>query len=303
MNLGYAVFEDVDAGPLFADALQVNHVRLKFRTFKCRDAMSRLAPRRLSMNLNLRKVLCQCVFATITAAALVTSASAQQGNIQSVTFFTVKPDRAGDFQAAIKELHALYAKAGSTRYSSAWVSLTGPHEYVLASYHQKWADLDAGADPKMKDVAADAARITMRINACIESSRRIIAEVQPDLSVNTATEMPKMIRVLTTEVRPDKYKEYLALVKSDILPAAQKSGLKLYEFSETRYGGPNTQVTSIVAMDSWGDLDGDVGIMKALGKDGYQALLDEVRPLIVQSVVNEYRFLPEISYMSPANSK
>ena len=255
------------------------------------------------MNLNLRKVVCQCILAAGVAAALVTSASAQNGTIQSVTFYTVKSDRVGDFQAEIKELNALLAKGGSTNYASMWVSLTGPREFVRASYYQKWAELDVMSDPKLKDEAADIARVAERIYACTESRRRIIAEIQPDLSLNTATEMPKMIRALTTDVRPEKYKEYLALVKSDILPAAQKGGLKLYEFSETRYGGPNTQVSSVVNMDSWADLDGDFGVQKGLGKDGYQALMEKVRPLVVQSVVNEYRFLPEISYLPPPAAK
>jgi hypothetical protein len=56
-------------------------------------------------------------------------------------------------------------------------------------------------------------------------------------------------------------------------------------------------------MDTWGDLDTGVGIQKALGKDGYQALTEKVRPLIVQAVVNEYRFLPDISYLPPAPPK
>jgi quinol monooxygenase YgiN len=254
------------------------------------------------MRLNLRKVVCQCILALGFAMALATAAPAQQGTIQSVTFYTVKPDRVGDFQAAIKELRAAQAKAGSTRYSSAWQSLTGPREWVVASYYQKWADLDAGPDPALKDEAGDVARISARITACMDNSRRIITEVQPDLSV-PATEMPKMIRVLTTDVRPDKYRDYLALVKSDILPAAQKGGVKFYEFSETRYGASNTQVTSIVPMDSWGDLDGGMAIEKGLGKEGYQALLDKVRPLIVQSVVNEYRFMPELSYLPAAPAK
>jgi len=255
------------------------------------------------MTSHLRKFVCSSILALAVTAGLAASASAQQGNIQSVTFYTVKPDRVGDFQAEIKEFNAIYAKGGSTNYSSMWVSLTGPREYVRAQYYNKWADLDAGTDPKLKDQAADLARISLRIIDCTESWRRIIAEVQPDLSVLTLTEMPKMIRVLTTDVRPDKYNDYLALVKSDILPAAQKGGLKWYEFSEMRYGAPNTEVTSIVTMDSWGDLDGGVGIQKALGKDGYQALAEKVRPLINQAVVNEYRYLPEISYLPPTPAK
>jgi hypothetical protein len=255
------------------------------------------------MRLNLRGVVCHCILAMAVLATLATSASAQQGTIQSVTFFTVKQDRDGDFQAAVKELHAAYAKAGSTRYVSFWLALTGPRVYAIARYYQKWADLDAGPDPALKDQAADVARITARIADCIDGSRRIIAEVQPDLSFQTGTEMPKMIRVLTTDVRPDKFKDYLALVKSDILPAAQKGGLNLYQFSETRYGGPNTQVTSVVGMDNWADLDGGFGVEKALGKDGYQALLAKTRPLIIQSEVNEYRFQADLSYLPPATTK
>jgi len=234
------------------------------------------------------------------ASALVTSALAQQGNIQTVTFYTIKPDRVGDFQAAVKEYNAVYVKAGSTRYNSVWLSLTGPRTYAQASYHQKWADLDAGADPKLKDVATDLARINARITACIESSHRIIAEIQPDLSIQQTTEMPKMIRVLTTEVRPDKYRDYLALVKSDILPAYQKSGSKLYEFSETIYGGSNTEVTSVTAMDNWAELDGGFGLEKSLGKEGYEAIRAKVRPLIVRAEYDEYRFQPELSYLPPA---
>jgi hypothetical protein len=254
------------------------------------------------LKFNLKRVVCESILAAGAATLLVTSAPAQHGNIQSVTFYSVKPDRVGDFEAEIKEVNALYSKGGSTNYTSMWVSLTGPREFVRATYYNKWADLDAGADPKLKDQAADIARVTTRILACTDSSRRIIAEVQPDLSVDTS-DMPKLIRVLTSDVRPEKYKDYLALVKSDILPAARKGGLKMYEFSETRYGGPNTQVTSIVAMDKWADLDGEVGIAKGLGKEGYQNPLEKVRPLIIQSVVNEYRFLPEISYLPPATSK
>jgi len=252
------------------------------------------------MKFNLKRFTCQCAFAFTVVAALATSALAQPGKIQSVTFYTIKPDRLGDFQAAIKEFNAAVAKAGSTRYYSLWLSLSGARTYAQASYHEKWAELDAGADPKLKDSAADIARINPRINACIESSRRIIAEIQPDLSIEQATETPKMVRVLTTEVRPEKYREYLAFIKSDVLPAAQKSGLKLYEFSETVFGGPNTEVTSVAAMENWAELDSGFGLEKALGKDGYEALRAKARQLIVRSQYDEYRFQPELSYLPPA---
>jgi hypothetical protein len=255
------------------------------------------------MGINPRNVVCRCVLVAAVAATLVTIASAQTGNIRSITFVSIKPDRVGDFQAEIKEVHALMKKDNSTRYSSVWVSLTGPREYALVSYYDKWSELDAGADPNTKDDAADLARLQTRMIDCALSWRRTIEEIQPDLSLPMSTEMPKMVRVLTTLVRPEKYKEYLDLVKSDVLPAAQKGGLKTYIFAETRYGAPNTQVSSVIAMDKWAELDEPIGIEKALGKEGYQALLGKIRPLTVQAEVNEYRFEPDLSYLPPAPTK
>ena len=251
----------------------------------------------------LRRVVCQSIIAMAVASALVTFAHAQGGNIQSITVYTVKPDRIGDFLAEIKAYNGLLAKGGSTNYGSVWVSLTGPRTYSLVRYYSKWADLDAGPDPKMKDQAVDLARINIRITDCTESWRRIIGEVQPDLSLPQSGDIPKMLRVLVTEVRPDKYMDYLALVKSDVLPAAQKGGLKTWVFSETRYGGANTAVSSVAGMDSWADLDGGFGVEKGLGHDGYQALLAKVRALIVQSQADVYRFQPDLSYLPPAPAK
>jgi hypothetical protein len=256
------------------------------------------------MGINPGTLVSRYVMTAVLAASLSTFASAQTGNIRSITFVTVKPDRIGDFQAELKEVHALMKKDNSTRYSSVWVSLTGPREYAVVSYYNKWSELDAGADAATKEDAADLARLQTRMIDCASSWRRTIEEIQPDLSLpQTSTEMPKMVRVLTTLVRPEKYKEYLDLIKSDVLPAAKKGGLPTYIFAEARYGAPNSQVTSVIAMDKWADLDEPIGIEKALGKDGYQALLTKVRPLVVQAEANEYRFQPELSYLPSAPSK
>jgi len=256
------------------------------------------------MKIHAGTIVSRCLITAALAASLSTVASAQTGNIRSITFVSVKPDRIGDFQAELKEVHALMKKDNSTRYSSVWMSLTGAREYAIVSYYDKWSELDAGADGATKEDAADLARLQTRMIDCASSWRRTIEEIQPDLSLpQTSAEMPKMVRVLTTLVRPEKYKEYLDLVKSDVLPAAKKGGMPSYIFAEARYGAPNSQVTSVIAMDKWADLDEPFGIEKALGKDGYQALLGKIRPLIVQAEVNEYRFQPELSYLPPAAAK
>jgi antibiotic biosynthesis monooxygenase (ABM) superfamily enzyme len=248
-----------------------------------------------------RSVLWPCLAAMLLAAAvLVTPASAQDANIRSVTFYTVKPDRVADFQAEIKEYNAVLAKAGSDRYSSMWVSLTGDHEFARVQLYTKWADLDAtiDKDPKLKDQAADLARISLHIIECTSSWRRDIEVVNPDLSLpDTGPDLPKLIRVLVTQVRPDKVHDYLDLQKNAILPAVQKSGAKFYNFAEKRFGEPTPEFVSVVGFSNWADLDDTIGAEKGLGKDGYQALLSQVRALIVQSEYIIYRYEPDESYL------
>ena len=253
-----------------------------------------------------KSVLWPCLAAMLfAAAALVTPASAQDANIRSATFYTVKPDRIGDFQAEIKEYNAILAKAGSDRYSSMWVGVTGAHEYARVQDYTKWADLDASidSDPKLKDQAVDLARISMRIIDCTESWHRSIEMVVPDLSLPEGSDPPKMIRVLVTQVRPDKYQEYLDLVKNVIFPAVKKGGTKDYSVAEGRLGESALEVTSVTGFNSWADLDAGIGAQKGLSKEDYQALVDKVRALITESEYDIYRYEPDQSYLPPPTAK
>ena len=253
-----------------------------------------------------RKIFSLCIIAmAIGAVTLGSPATAQDANIRSVTFYTVKPERVGDFMAEIKSYNALLAKSGSTLYSSTWVSLTGDHVYAHVIYHKSWAELDSSmmTDPKMKDQAMDLTRTSMRIGDCAVSTRRVIEEVMPDLSSPSNGDVPKMIRVLQTQVRPEKMNEYLDLIKNEIVPAIKKGGTTDYSYAEGRLGESNLTVTSVVGFNSWADLDAGVGAQKGLSKDGYQDLVAKVRSLIVQSQFDVYRYEPDLSYLPPTAAK
>jgi hypothetical protein len=252
-----------------------------------------------------KAALCQCICAiALAAAALVTPAAAQDGNIRSVTFYTVKSDRVSDFQAEIKAYNALLAKGSSTHYGSVWMSVTGPHEYAHVIMYKNWADLDydMAADTQLKGQAMDLERIAMRINDCAVSSRRVIEEILPEYNISS-DDVPKMIRVLQTQVRPEKYHDYLELLKHDIFPAVKKAGTKDYNVAVERFGESNMQITSVAGFNSWADLDAGVGAQKALSKDDYQALLDKVRASATGSEYDIYRFQPDLSYLPPPTAK
>jgi hypothetical protein len=239
----------------------------------------------------------QCAFVIVAAAFLIVPARAQQANIRSVVFYTVKRDRVTDFLAASKEFTAVMAKGGSDRSFSMWESLTGANEYARVVTFTKWADLDRGSEPKMKEQIAELTSIGTRISQCIESSHRVIEEVLPDSSLPQSGDLPKMIRVLRTRVRPDKVGEYLALINADALPAVKKAGWKNYTVAQERFGAPTSEFITVAPMNNWADVDGGFGLhQKTMSAEEYQRFLAKLRALTVENEYNTYRLVPESSY-------
>jgi hypothetical protein len=132
---------------------------------------------------------------------------------------------------------------------------------------------------------------------------RVIEEILPEFTLTANGAPPKMISVLQSKVRPDKVSEYMDMVRSEVFPAAKKSGLKEFSIAQERYGAPSTEFVSVAGMDSWGDFDGEFGVPKGMGKEGYQKFLLKIRPLIVESQWDVYRFQPDLSYLRPAMGK
>ena len=105
-----------------------------------------------------------------------------------------------------------------------------------------------------------------------------------------------MVRVLRSRVRPDKVNEYMALIKSDPLPAAKKAGLKFYTVSQVRYGEPTSEFVTVSGLSKWADLDGGLWIQKAMGEEGYQRFLTKLRPLTIETQAEIYSVVVESSY-------
>ena len=240
----------------------------------------------------------RCAFALVTLSLLAVQLPAQERNFRSITFYKINPGRIGDFQAAVKEYNAVLAKANYDKPYSMWVSQTGDREYALVTFHAKLAELDKlrSDDPKLKDQQSDLTRIGARLMQCAEEYRRSIAELDKDLSSPPSKDTPKMVSVLTIHLHPDKVDEYLALAKSELLPAVKKSGIKTYSVARTRYGGSRAEITTAMGIDSWADLDGTSPIAKAMGAEAYQKYLNKARPLMRDAEYNVYRYQPELSY-------
>ncbi len=241
--------------------------------------------------------------ALMAVSAGTVMAQSEPPKVRSVVFSTVKADRVGDYLSASKDIAEALKKAGSERSYSTWVSLSGAREYAVVRYHTKWSDLDTepGSDPALKGIAGQLSALSARIIATIESSRRVMYVLDHDLSLPLADAPPQPIaQVLRTWVRPDQLEAYRALVKSDLLPAAKKSGVKTYSVAHVRAGGANQEYNTVSGLDNWAALDGESPIVTGLGgQAAYDKFLAKLRPLVTRTEYEMYRYMPNQSYLAP----
>ena len=237
----------------------------------------------------------------VSAGTIV--AQPEQPKVRSVIFSTVKAGRVGDYLSATKDLTEAIKKAGSERSFSHWVSQSGDREYAVVRYHSKWAELDnaPGSDPALKGISGQLSALNARINATIESSRRVLYLLDHDLSLPVPDGSPQPIaQVLRTWVRPEHIEAYRSLVKSDLLPAAKKAGIKLYSVARVRAGAANQEYNTVSGLDNWAALDGVSPIVTALGgQAAYDKFLGKLRPMVSRTEYEFYRYLPNQSYLAP----
>jgi len=247
------------------------------------------------------RYLSRAVAAAFLLTVLSASLPAQEGkNIRTILIVKVKPDRRGDWQAASKDFIALKKKAGSDEYFTTWSSETGPDEYAIVWYSAKWKELDEEQDPRTKDVAGELSSLFARFDGATESMEVWVDEMQPDMVYHSGGAIPKMVRTSRTRVVSDKMDAVLAAFRNDLVPGMKKAGVSDFGVAVARFGTAANEIHTFAALNAWAEFDSPWGMEKAVGADGYKAFLSKVRPNIVATEFDVWRYKPELSFQPEA---
>jgi len=234
-----------------------------------------------------------------TALAIASPAMAQRPVIRRVTMATVKPGSVTEFESAVKEYNAAYAKISGVVNRGSFQSLTGPLQFVLVRDYDKWSDLDPGAASKAIAGSAEIARINSRIANCVESQTNLIEELLPMLSTpGRMAEPPKLIRLSRSRIQPAKTEEFEALVKNELMPAYLKAGAKSFTVRRVRFGGPTNDYYISTRMNNWADVDNS--LRKSMGDAAYNAMVKKLTALTISREINVYRFREDLSFSAQA---
>lgn len=226
------------------------------------------------------------------AAAIVApvGAQSQDRTIERFRFYKMKPDRSADFEAAATEIAGLHKKRSDARDYTVWISQTGERELLRIDLYSKYAELDA-AEPATGPGIADMARLTARITDCTESMRTVIAEIHPEVSLPLG-DPPPMIELNRLHLQPGKGREFLELVRTELLPINKQAGTKFY-VARVGFGESGPEALTVVGRQNWAAFD-DASVESSPEYQHYQA---KRNTLITGFEGNLYRFRPDLSYL------
>jgi hypothetical protein len=242
----------------------------------------------------LRSLLCAALAAALSPVAL-----SQEQPIRTITFHKIKAGEMANHHAAAKELIATLKDSGAPLYWSAWTSLTGDHEIAIVRHFANYAEIDAGVwhDPKYQAHAAKLSSIFSRLENYSESRHRVIETAQDGLVLPYSAAPPAMIRVMRITVKPERVDDFAALMRSDVMPAVKKAGLKFFNISRVAFGAPGHAFSSVAGIGEYATLDAGDPVAKAMGEAGYKAFLAKVRPMVTHYETDLYRYLKDISHL------
>ena len=234
----------------------------------------------------------------IIFALMVMSLAGQ--NIQHTRRYTIKGGRMAEFESIVKDLNALYKKAGVQSATLVFQSVTGPEQVFVTRYYEKISQALANRGEAFKGPhEAEYRALNMRLMDTVAARETRVAERDAELSLARPAAMPAYIRVIKTQVKPGKVAEVKALIREWVDGGVKPAGIKVYTLTQTRMGGPGTELVSVTGVNALAELD-EMAPRKAMGEAKFNAWMAKRDAAIEGSEVNVLRFRPELSTWTAA---
>ena len=116
--------------------------------------------------------------------------------------------------------------------------------------------------------------------------------------VSSQAPPPQLFSLNVVTVRPDMMRAYIDLQKAEIIPALQKGGQAFRETWRTATFGDPFMFAHVAPISGFDQFDGQSPMVKALGEQGYAALLAKLRPMIASQRMHALRTRPDLSFVT-----
>jgi hypothetical protein len=228
-------------------------------------------------------------------------APAESPQLISVTFAQVKPSAWSQFMDMQRDESVPMLKKAGLPWRVVWSSGVFAEGFTAVSVTPiaSMAQYDQPG-PAMRVLGEEGARAyNAKLREMFTESRTFLMRTRPDMSFRTdPNATPRMAVVTTVSVVPGRTADFEALIKSDVVPALKKAGVKTYSVSQTVLGGDVNEYTLLMHFDNFAAMDQPWGLEKALGQDGALALVKKFSGIIAHQERRFMRHMPEMSFQT-----
>lgn len=210
----------------------------------------------------------------------------------------VKLGMNAEYEAAQKEVSDALKKAG-VPWRQVWTTTTfgDVGTYVSVTPISKFAEFDQ-IPPAVKAMGETKyQQYLARVGRCLDSVNYRALIYRPDLSLMSDRQTPvAMALVVTLVVTPGKEAAYEAIIKSDIVPALKKAGVKDAWVHRTLFGGSQSEYTVVVLYEKFAEVDAGSPLARGLGAEGMAALTAKTQGMIQSTNYVFARHIAELSF-------
>jgi len=236
--------------------------------------------------------------ACVLAMSLCEPAQAQTtSTFHRIAMIKLKRGSQNDFEEMTRLLNAAYKKAGVSERSIWRPVLFGEMGYAVGVTPVKgFAQFDSEGPTGQMSVA-DRVKYTTLGRNCVESVSYTLDEFLPQLSISSQrATLPKFARVTSVLVQAGKQLEFEEVIRSTVVPAMKKAGVKDYWVNRTALGGPMGRYTVLTLFDKWADLDTMPMLDKLLGPEGFKQFMGKVAGTVAHGETMVVSYDQALSY-------
>jgi len=224
---------------------------------------------------------------------------AQDGpQMMRMTTAKVKLGMNAEYEALQKELNEALKKGG-VPWRHVWTTTMfgDAGTYISVTPISKFAEFDQPSPAAKAMGDAKYQQYLARAGRCLDSVNYRAIVYRPDLSLMSDRQSePGLALVVTLVLTPGKEEAYEAIIKSDIMPALKKAGVKDAWMHKTMFGGSASEYTVVLLYNKFADVDAGSPLARGLGPDGVAALRAKTQGMIQSTSYTFIRNIPELGY-------
>jgi hypothetical protein len=231
---------------------------------------------------------------------------AQPGWI-SINVVRIKADMITEYQDFVKnEVIPTLQKAGIKERQAWGTGIFGESfEFVYITPIDSFAQYDSPGPAIRALGEAGAQAYNAKARRFVVSSHTYAAQMRPDLSMmGDMSAVPKLAVINSIHTLPGKGPVFESLLKTDILPAVKKAGVKYYLVSQTVFGGDPNEYVTVTPMESYAEVGKGSPVARGMGgQAAFNRWLAKVSGVVASQERSVARFIPDLSFPAPAKAE